>query len=141
MEQTTKRLELISILCNYFRSVILLSPVDLVASVYLCLNKVSPDYEGLELGIGDTILFKALAQATGRTLDKLKLEMQTKGDIGLVAEVYMIKSFCGSEKKFDLPKQTFNKQSKLLKRSASAWQHIKFRVRSEFDAILLSGSN
>ena len=87
MEQTRKRLELVSILCNYFRSVILLSPNDLVASVYLCLNKVAPDYEGIELGIGDTILYKALAQATGRTLDKIKLEFQEKGDIGLVAEV------------------------------------------------------
>ncbi len=90
MEETTKRLELISILCNYFRSVILLSPKDLVASMYLCLNKVSPDYEGLELGIGDTILFKALAQATGRSLDKLKLELKAKGDIGLVAEVRLL---------------------------------------------------
>lgn len=86
MEQTKKRLELINILSNYFRSCISLTPRDLVASVYLCLNKVSPDYEGLELGVGDTILFKALAQATGRTLDKLKSEMHAKGDIGLVAE-------------------------------------------------------
>jgi DNA ligase-1 len=90
MEQTTKRLELIGTLCNYFRSVIILSPKDLVASMYLCLNKISPDYEGLELGIGETILFKALAQATGRTLDKLKSEMHSKGDIGLVAEVIFI---------------------------------------------------
>jgi len=49
-------------------------------------NKVAADYEGLELGVGDTILFKALAEATGSTLAKLKLEFQNKGDIGLVAE-------------------------------------------------------
>jgi len=28
-------------------------------------NKVAPDYDTLELGIGDTVLFKALAEATG----------------------------------------------------------------------------
>lgn len=94
MEQTRKRLELISILCNYFRSVILLSPKDLVASVYLCLNKVAPDYDGIELGIGDTILFKALAQATGRTLDKIKLEFQEKGDIKMSSSILLSINKC-----------------------------------------------
>ena len=57
-----------------------------VPSLYILTNKVAPDYDSLELGIGDTILFKALAEATGCTVAKLKLEMQSKGDIGLVAE-------------------------------------------------------
>ncbi len=63
-----------------------LTPKDLVPSMYMFTNKVAPDYEGLELGVGDTILFKALAEATGSTLAKLKTEFQNKGDIGLVAE-------------------------------------------------------
>ena len=66
---------------------IALSPKDLVPSIYMFTNKVAPDYDSLELGIGDTVLFKALAEATGCTLAKLKLEFQNKGDIGLVAEV------------------------------------------------------
>lgn len=86
MEKTTKRLELLSIVCNYFRSVLALTPKDLVPSMYLLTNKVAPDYENIELGIGDTVLFKALAEATGSTLAKLKTEFQAKGDIGLVAE-------------------------------------------------------
>lgn len=86
MEQTTKRLELLSIVCNYFRSVLALTPKDLIPSLYLLTNKVAPDYDSLELGIGDTVLFKALAEATGCTVAKLKVEFQNKGDIGLVAE-------------------------------------------------------
>ncbi|RNA42639.1 DNA ligase 1 [Brachionus plicatilis] len=86
MEKTSKRLELLSIVTNYYRSVLALSPKDLIPSMYFLTNKVAPDYEGLELGIGDTVLFKSLAEATGSTLQKLKTEFQQKGDIGLVAE-------------------------------------------------------
>jgi DNA ligase-1 len=86
MEKTTKRLELLSIVTNFFRSILALTPKDLVPALYLLTNKVAPDYENIELGIGDTVLFKALAEATGSTLAKLKTEFQSKGDIGLVAE-------------------------------------------------------
>lgn len=57
---------MIEILGNFFRSVIVLTPDDLLHCVYLCLNKVGPAYEGLELGIGETLLMKAIAQATGQ---------------------------------------------------------------------------
>lgn len=59
------RLKNVEMLCNFFRSVIILSPDDLLQCMYLCLNKIAPAYEGVELGIGDTVLIKALAEATG----------------------------------------------------------------------------
>jgi hypothetical protein len=37
---------MIEILANYFRSVFLLSPDDLLCSVYLCLNQLAPAYMG-----------------------------------------------------------------------------------------------
>ncbi|GAB1599167.1 DNA ligase 1-like [Argonauta hians] len=86
IENVSARLKTIEILSNFFRSVILLSPDDLLHCVYLCLNKLAPAYEGVELGIGETVLMKAIAQATGRSVDKMKIDVQEKGDLGLVAE-------------------------------------------------------
>ncbi|XP_029441067.1 DNA ligase 1 [Rhinatrema bivittatum] len=86
IEEESARLKNIETLSNFLRSVIVLSPDDLLPCIYLCLNQLGPAYEGLELGIGETILMKAVAQATGRQLDKIKAEAQEKGDLGLVAE-------------------------------------------------------
>lgn len=87
IEETSARLEIIRILSNFFRSVRSLSPNDLVYSVYLCVNKLAPDYEGIELGIGETIIMKAIADSTGRTLEQIKSDYKSRGDLGLVAEV------------------------------------------------------
>ncbi|XP_035694536.1 DNA ligase 1-like [Branchiostoma floridae] len=86
IEEVRARLKITEILCNFFRSVIALTPDDLVQCVYLCLNKVGPAYEGLELGIGETVLMKAIAEATGRKMAQIKTDAQEKGDLGIVAE-------------------------------------------------------
>ncbi|XP_011646999.1 DNA ligase 1 [Pogonomyrmex barbatus] len=86
IEETSARLKIIEILSNYFRSVIVLSPEDLLPSVYLCLNQLAPAYEGIELGVADTNLMKAIAQCTGRTLAQIKADVQEVGDLGIVAE-------------------------------------------------------
>lgn len=61
------RLKIIEILTNLLRSVVALSPSELLPCLLLCLNRPGAPSEGLELGIGETLLTRALAQATGRT--------------------------------------------------------------------------
>ncbi|XP_018613484.1 DNA ligase 1 isoform X2 [Scleropages formosus] len=86
IEEEMGRLKNIETLSNLLRSVVALSPDDLLCCIYLCLNQLGPAYLGMELGVGETVLMKAVAQATGRQLDKIKAEAQEKGDLGLVAE-------------------------------------------------------
>ena len=49
--------------------------------------QLAPAYEGLELGIGETVLAKVIAGATGRSVQQIKADAVKKGDLGLVAEV------------------------------------------------------
>ncbi|XP_068624930.1 DNA ligase 1 [Battus philenor] len=86
IEATSARLKMVEILSNYFRSVITLTPEDLLPSIYLCLNQLAPAYEGLELGIAETYLMKAVGQCTGRTLAQVKSAAQRCGDLGLAAQ-------------------------------------------------------
>ena len=42
---------------------------------------------GVELGIGESLIIKAIAQSTGRSVPQIKAEMKTVGDLGEVAQV------------------------------------------------------
>lgn len=85
IEMTTKRLE-ISAHCSLFlRQVLRLTPQDLVPTVLLMINKLAADYAGIELGIGESLIMKAISESTGRSLQHIKSDQNGIGDLGLVA--------------------------------------------------------
>ncbi|XP_016201551.1 DNA ligase 1 isoform X1 [Arachis ipaensis] len=80
------RIKMTDIACNLMKTVIYSTPEDLVPLIYLLAKRVAPAHEGLELGIGETSIIKALAEATGRTESKIKKLYQKVGDLGKVAK-------------------------------------------------------
>jgi DNA ligase 1 len=83
---TTKRLEILSYLTSFYRTVINLTPSNLLHCVYLTINRIAPDYEGLELGIGESLLVKAIAESSGRSVAQIKAELEKTGDLGDIAQ-------------------------------------------------------
>jgi DNA ligase-1 len=93
IESITARLQIQSILTKLFRQVLLRHPQDLYPLIYLASNSVAPAYECVELGIGDSLLIKAIAEATGTNAVAVKSKYETVGDLGTVAM-----SFKGKQK-------------------------------------------
>ncbi|KAL8841452.1 MAG: hypothetical protein Q9170_000915 [Blastenia crenularia] len=85
VEMTSKRL-IISSHCSLFlRQVLRLTPQDLLPTVQLMINKLAADYAGIEMGIGESLIMKAIGEATGRSLQIIKNDQNAIGDLGLVA--------------------------------------------------------
>jgi DNA ligase-1 len=85
IEMTTKRLE-ISAHCSLFlRQVLRLTPSDLLPTTLLMINKLAADYTGVELGIGESLIKKAISESTGRSLQHISSDHNEIGDLGLVA--------------------------------------------------------
>lgn len=85
IEMTTKRL-IIQAHCSLFlRQVLRLTPDDLLPTILLMINKLAADYAGIELGIGESLIMKAIGETTGRSLAVIKQDQKEIGDLGLVA--------------------------------------------------------
>ncbi|KAK6144339.1 hypothetical protein DH2020_021159 [Rehmannia glutinosa] len=80
------RIAITEIVCNMLRTVIETTPDDLLPVVYLLANRIAPAHEGLELGIGDASIIKALAEACGAKEAHIKKQYKELGDLGLVAK-------------------------------------------------------
>lgn len=85
IEMTTKRLIIMEHCALFLRQVMRLTPDDLLPTVLLMINKLAPDYAGIELGIGESLIMKAIGETTGRSLQVIKADQKEIGDLGLVA--------------------------------------------------------
>ena len=136
IEQTTKRLEIQQLLTQYFIHVITNSKQELVTAVYLCLNKLGPEYQGKELGVGEGILVKAIANSTGKSASDIKKELAIKGDLGLITQ-----SAKATQKLFGKPKSItitdlFSKLKKISEIQGNGGQQKKI---DEIQKLVVAG--
>nr|QDO16341.1 DNA ligase 1 [Lingulodinium polyedra] len=75
------------ILSNVFRLLLHARPEDLIPTIYILSNKVAPDYEDAELGVGDGILVKTISEVFGRSDAHIKSALASgeARDLGEVA--------------------------------------------------------
>lgn len=75
------------VLTNAFRVFLHFRPEDLVPAIYFVSNKVAPDYENSELGVGDGLIVKTISEVFGRSQAQINaiLGSGEASDLGEVA--------------------------------------------------------
>jgi len=83
IEATTKRLEITRLLVELIDA----TPHSIIDKVvYLTQGKLYPDFLGIELGVAEKLLFRALARVTGQAESKVATLYKKLGDLGTVGE-------------------------------------------------------
>src|SRR5256712_9942845 len=83
IEATTKRLEITRLLVELIDA----TPHSIIDKVvYLTQGKLYPDFLGIELGVAEKLMFRALARVTGQAESKVATLYKTLGDLGTIAE-------------------------------------------------------
>ena len=83
MDNTSKRLELTKILADLIKK----TPNELVDKViYLTQGKIYPDFMGIEIGLADKSVMRAIASTSGHSLKEVEKKYHLFGDLGSVAE-------------------------------------------------------
>ncbi|KAH3902653.1 DNA ligase (ATP) CDC9 SCDLUD_000235 [Saccharomycodes ludwigii] len=86
IESTSSRLSITSKLTDFFNRVLEIDSNQLKIVTYLCINRLGPDYvSNLELGLGEGLLIKAIAESTGKKSAKIRSSYKDHGDLGMVA--------------------------------------------------------
>ena len=83
IEATSKRLEMAGLLVKLLKE----TPKGLVEKVvYLTQGKLYPDYMGIELGMAEKLVEKAISFASGRPEGEVESAFNRSGDLGLAAQ-------------------------------------------------------
>lgn len=83
LEATTKRLEMLDILSELFRAC---DHGEIDKVVYLCQEQLLPPFRGVEIGMAEKLILRAIARATGASEAEVTRLNKERGDPGLVVE-------------------------------------------------------
>ena len=86
MEETPKRLELTKLLVDLFEK----TPQELISKiVYLIQGKLRPDFEGIELGVGEKLAIRAISKSSGIPIKRIEEDYRKVGDLGHAASIVL----------------------------------------------------
>lgn len=83
LEATTKRLEMFDILSELFKEA---HPDDIDKIIYLGQGQLLPPFQGLEMGMSEKYLIRAISDATNTPTKKVEDTFKKTGDLGETAE-------------------------------------------------------
>ncbi|HEY1249020.1 MAG TPA: ATP-dependent DNA ligase, partial [Nitrososphaera sp.] len=79
MEQTSSRITLTEHLVTLLKK----TPPDIIDKVtYLIQGRLYPDYEGIEMGVAEKMVIRAIASSSGKDVVKIERIYQKTGDLG-----------------------------------------------------------
>jgi DNA ligase-1 len=82
MGETSRRIALTNYLVSLFKK----TPANLIDEVtYLIQGKLHPDYEGIEMGLAEKMVVRAIASSSGYDIAKVERIYQKTGDLGNTA--------------------------------------------------------
>lgn len=115
LEVTSGRIEMTNILVELFRRAE--SADEIYKIAHLVLGEVHPPYVGLELGLSEKLIIRAISIASGYDTSQIEKRLLQLGDIGRVAEEFIRKrrqmSLFFEELTVDKVYQTFDKISRI----------------------------
>lgn len=83
LEATSKRLEMTRILGELFKHA---EVDDMSAIVYLTQERLAPNYEAIEFGMGEALIAQSISLATNVPVAEVKKLYKERGDYGNVAQ-------------------------------------------------------
>lgn len=86
LEATSKRLEMFDILAELFRES---QPEDMPPIIYMSQGRLLPAFQGVEMGMSDKLVMRALTNATERPAAEILSHYKQSGDLGTTAEALL----------------------------------------------------
>ncbi len=86
LEQTTKRLEMFTILAELFAKS---APDEVAPIVYLAQGELLPPFRGLQIGMSEKLLVRAIAAGAGQEVADVAAAVKKSGDLGKTAEALL----------------------------------------------------
>ena len=85
LSETSSRITIINTLTNALRTITVHHPSSLLPTIYLLSGTLSPPYCPLDLGLGPSVISKAIQHVSGLTPSALKRLYNMTGDVGDMA--------------------------------------------------------